>query len=344
MDRMKNRLIAENCPDIPRSAIHSGYHRGRRPLLGKVYFPDTVSIHHLHLHVIVQPRFFMWLFKYPSWLPLLWKSDVKVMQNVRRLAQKHRTIPSAEQGVRLYQANPDKNEADTDIDIVAIHGLDTRSPDTWIWEKGLIETNWISDPRMLQEEIGAARIFTCDWPADLLLPDDLVQKTIDEYARLLLDGIQRGLSVTKATKREDRPIFFIASCLGGIILAKALADHADPSLQRAARGFVFLATPFRGTSVQDVATWTKLVLRAHALSRGRLKISTLLDYTKGPDFQVRDVVSRFTRLYMGPDYHVFNFYEKGYTSLLRKIIPCLPSWLSRRKQVRAIKHNCSPYF
>ena len=85
MNDMKERLITDNCPDIPRSAVISGYHRGRRPLLGQIYFPDIVSIHHLHLHVVVRPRLLMWLFKYPSWLPLLWKSDVKVTQEVRRL-------------------------------------------------------------------------------------------------------------------------------------------------------------------------------------------------------------------------------------------------------------------
>ena len=88
MDEMKERLIAEHCPDVPRSAIISGYHRGRRPLLCDVHFPDTVSIHHLHLHVIVRPRLLMWLFKYPPWLPLLWKSDVRVIQEVQRLIKR----------------------------------------------------------------------------------------------------------------------------------------------------------------------------------------------------------------------------------------------------------------
>lgn len=88
MDSMKERLIADICPDVPRSAIIAGYHRGRRPFLGNIHFPDTVSIHHLHLHVIVRPRLSMWLFKYPSWLPLFWKSDVRVMQEVKRLAKR----------------------------------------------------------------------------------------------------------------------------------------------------------------------------------------------------------------------------------------------------------------
>ncbi|RYP50541.1 hypothetical protein DL768_003937 [Monosporascus sp. mg162] len=85
MDRAKNHLIDQYCSGIPRSAITSGYHRGRRPLIGNIYYPDIVSIHHLHLHVIVRPYLLSRLFKYPAWLPLMWKSDAQVMREVQRL-------------------------------------------------------------------------------------------------------------------------------------------------------------------------------------------------------------------------------------------------------------------
>jgi hypothetical protein len=105
---------------------------------------------------------------------------------------------------------------------------------------------------MLPSEVGAARIFTYDWPADLLLPSDLVQKTIEEYTLLLLDSIHRAVFTANLLRREGRPIFFIASCLGGLVLAKALV-HADRQdeyrrLRTATRSIIFLATPFRGTS------------------------------------------------------------------------------------------------
>jgi len=41
----------------------------------------------------------------------------------------------ATQGVRLTQVNPDKTDTATDIDIIAVQGLDTRSPDTWTWRR-----------------------------------------------------------------------------------------------------------------------------------------------------------------------------------------------------------------
>lgn len=85
MDDVKHRLLSDSCLDIPRSDVLSGYHRGRRPLYGDIYYPDIISIHHLHLHVIVRPHWLLWLFKYPSWLPLMWKSDAAVMQEIQRL-------------------------------------------------------------------------------------------------------------------------------------------------------------------------------------------------------------------------------------------------------------------
>jgi len=88
MDAVKQRLIEQYCPDASPSTVHSGYHRGRRPLLGCIYYPDIVSIHHLHLHVIVRPRLVMKMFKYPRWLPLMWKSDAAVMREITREARK----------------------------------------------------------------------------------------------------------------------------------------------------------------------------------------------------------------------------------------------------------------
>ena len=84
MDAVKRTLIETHCPDAPLSAIHAGYHRGRRPLLGSIFYPDIVSIHHLHLHVIVKPRPAITFFKYPWWLPLMWKSDMAILKEVRQ--------------------------------------------------------------------------------------------------------------------------------------------------------------------------------------------------------------------------------------------------------------------
>lgn len=231
-------------------------------------------------------------------------------------------------GVSLTQVHPPPGaDAETDIDIIAIHGLDTKSPDTWIWksEPPNQAVNWLAYPRMLPGRVGSARIFTCDWPADLFEQPDLIQKTAKVFARLLLAGIKRRpLPKARHRRKKDRPIVFIASCLGGIILMKALliADHPPSeytAIRRSTRGIIFLATPFRGTSFQDVANWAEPGLRAWALIRGQ-KVSNLLDSVKGSTFHLEELVRRFTQLCQDKDYpyQVATFYETGKTSLHRK--------------------------
>lgn len=242
-------------------------------------------------------------------------------------------------GVRLCQVNTDKNESDTDIDIIAIHGLDTRSPDTWTWrgKNPSDNVNWLADPKMLPSKVGAARIFTCDWPADLFQPSNLIQKRIEEYALLLLEAIYRELCVTDTA--TPRPVFFIASCLGGIVLAKALVDASEKylALRRATCGIVFLATPFRGTSFRDVAALAEPGLKVWALFRGR-EASELLDEVKGSTLDLETLVREFTQLCQDKHHPclVFTFYEKGKTSLPLKILPWVPSFLRQEKQVRTL--------
>ncbi|KAM0446071.1 hypothetical protein ACHAO4_009516 [Trichoderma viride] len=88
MDEVKRSLIQERYPDIPPSSIHSGYHRGRRPMIGSIFYPDIISIHHLHLHVIVKPKRMLLWFKYPPWLRLMWKSDDRVLRELEMLSSK----------------------------------------------------------------------------------------------------------------------------------------------------------------------------------------------------------------------------------------------------------------
>ena len=240
-------------------------------------------------------------------------------------------------GVSLVEVHPgDRKGTDTDIDIIAVHGLDTKSPDTWIWRSNNPDdsgVNWLANEEMLPKRVGRARIFTCDWPANLLQESTSIRKTMKEFARLLLAGIQnmRIKYMKQPGATENRPILFIASCLGGIILMEALviADHDQSdyiSLRRATGGIVFLATPFRGTAFQDVANWAVPVLKARASLQHQV-VTTLLDSVKGPTADLTERVGGFTR--MCQDRHhpcrVFNFYEGEKTILQRKVFP---SWLA----------------
>lgn len=241
------------------------------------------------------------------------------------------------QGVRLRQVYPSpESEIKTDVDIIAIHGLDTKSPDTWIWDPNGARVNWLEDPHMLPGRFPTARIFTCEWPADLFEQPYFIQKTIEEFARLLLAGIKGRPPATKDQPGSDRPIIFIASCLGGIVLVKALdmASREYLSVRKVTRGIVFLATPFRGTSFQHVAKWAEPGLRAWASIRDK-KVSKLLENVK-PTFELGELVRSFTDLCKENDLidHVFTFYETGKSSLPRKIAPWLPASLSQEQPVR----------
>ncbi|KAK1773340.1 nacht nucleoside triphosphatase [Copromyces sp. CBS 386.78] len=247
---------------------------------------------------------------------------------------------STQRGVHLNQVNKENGDTDiddTDIDIIAIHGLDAKSPDTWTWRdrrNPKDSVNWLA--KLLPKEVGKARIFTLDWPADLLQPSDLVPKHDGEIVTLLIDGINRELLAKNKTR--DRPILFIASCLGGIILMRALTTAADHEcttscycLRKATRGIIFLATPFRGTSFQEVAHWADPGLTAWALIRDR-KVNKLLGSVKGSTSDLETLVSEFTHLCLQhPNWLVFNFYELGRTSLWRKIFPWLPGLFFKGK-------------
>ncbi|KAF6803002.1 peptidase C14, partial [Colletotrichum musicola] len=236
-------------------------------------------------------------------------------------------IQRKQRGVRLRQVNSfaDNATPEKGIDIIAVHGLDTRSPETWEYKtQDGRKVNWLQDEHMLPVEVSNARIFTCDWPADLFGTLDAEEDTIHELALLLLAAVKgRPPATNDRPYRKDRPILFVASCLGGIILMKALVMASDEylSVRNATRGIIFLATPFRGTSFQDVARWAEPGLRAWASVQGR-RVTSLLDWVNSPTFKLTRLVSEFTQLCHSNNhqgYKVLTFYETRYTNLPAKV-------------------------
>lgn len=234
----------------------------------------------------------------------------------------------------VYRPSETESESDA-VDIFAIHGLDTKSPDTWIWkddpknpnERGV---NWLADKHMLPSRVGRSHIFTCDWPAELFETRDFAEHTFEELARLLLDSIL-------GYHTKDRPIVFIASCLGGIILMKALdvATSRYLPIKIDTRAILFLATPFRGTAFEDVAKWAEFGLRAWAKSRG-CRVTERLDLATTSVPELRELRHKFTQIIKEQNYEVSTIYETRYTNLYRKI----PLFRPRKRLVR---HNlCRP--
>lgn len=254
---------------------------------------------------------------------------------------------SACQGVRLCHVNPNNNEADTDIDIIAIHGLDTKSPDTWTWvdpNDCNNTVNWLADPQMLPARFPTARIFTCDWPAGLFKEKSTIQMTVRELARSLLLGIHSRPGADKG-----RPILFIASCLGGLILIQAMVIAAEPgseytSLWRATGGVVFLATPFRGTAFQDIARAAVAVLEVPARLAGET-VNGLLDNLKASTPFLEDLVGDFTQTYKRRDQpcQLAIFYETKPGNLLRKGIP-IRQFADYLKEPKLVSSSCSGFY
>ncbi|KAK4232893.1 hypothetical protein C8A03DRAFT_39449, partial [Achaetomium macrosporum] len=100
------------------------------------------------------------------------------------------------------------------IDIIAIHGLGTESPRTWEFKKkgGGGVVNWLSDRDMLPAALPEARIFTYDWNANYF--GDAPVQTLLGHADVLLGLVSEGRG------SQTRPIIFVASCFGGLILAE----------------------------------------------------------------------------------------------------------------------------
>jgi len=259
------------------------------------------------------------------------------------------TRSSQRWGVQLHQVSPLGNsddQKDSGIDIIAIHGLDTKSPNTWTFkEEGKADVNWLADKHMLPAEVSNVRIFTCDWPADLFQSSDHVSDKIEELARLLLAGIRERRAPTRSQATRDRPILFIASCLGGVVLMKALmiAEGEYRSVREATRGIIFLATPFLGTSFMDVAKWAEPGLRAWASIQGR-RVSGILGWVS-QNWDLEELVRTFTAFCAddGPtapsSVIVFTFYEKQTTDLTRKIplLGSLSYFFPQEKLVRATR-------
>ncbi|KAL4725656.1 hypothetical protein ACLX1H_007806 [Fusarium chlamydosporum] len=143
------------------------------------------------------------------------------------------------------------------FDIIALHGLDAETPKTWVaWEEdnnpNSRHVNWLQDTDMLPSFVPSARILTYQWNARY--GDAAPSTPFNSQAIMLLEDIytERFFS-----KRRERPIIFIASCFGGLLLASALVTAASPlhvirsgdsnEVLKYTIGAIFLGTPFRGS-------------------------------------------------------------------------------------------------
>ncbi|KAF2469609.1 tetratricopeptide repeat domain-containing protein, partial [Lindgomyces ingoldianus] len=132
------------------------------------------------------------------------------------------------------------------VDIVAVHGLNGHREKTWTANNGI---NWLYD--LLSADISNARIFCWGYDANTHGSRVSCQYLYDHARSLVSDLCLKR----KRTNTTQRPIIFVAHCLGGIIVKSALI-HSDAARQRALEehrsikmstyGILFMGTPHQG--------------------------------------------------------------------------------------------------
>ncbi|KAI0895108.1 hypothetical protein F4806DRAFT_469907 [Annulohypoxylon nitens] len=222
-----------------------------------------------------------------------------------------------QQHLGLKQIFPAEGAADnTTIDIIAIHGLDTESPRTWEFDKrdGSQVVNWLKDDDMLPAAIPNARIYTYDWDAKVF--DKAPVQTLLSHADNLL------ARVAGEHGPDRRPIIFVASCFGGLILAEAMKHAAQESnsyrrvlLETA--GIVFLATPFRGSDAASAAKWCVVV----GGIMGKRTSEQLVEDLDRKDKELRSLRQYFAELTHNIRLPIHHFYETKETDISRKLLP-----------------------
>ncbi|KAI1774254.1 heterokaryon incompatibility protein-domain-containing protein [Hypoxylon cercidicola] len=255
----------------------------------------------------------------------------------------------------LTQLHPDPEQPAEDdneiIDIVAIHGLGTQSATTWAaWkvdgDPKSGKVHWLKDPHMLPSELTKSRIFTYDWLADVGPHSSLT--SIFHHALQLLSS----LNITRNnTKTETRPIIFVASCFGGLILAKALVEASQQweekrygAIVRSTVGVAFLGTPFQGTDkfLHD-ATLLRIVAAAEDGAESSEGLVRYLrhDAERG---ELDELVHKFVMLKDNPRYKfpVVCFYEQLQTDL-KSVLERLPPDVAKRLDTRGSRVLVKPH-
>ncbi|OJJ75298.1 hypothetical protein ASPBRDRAFT_205284 [Aspergillus brasiliensis CBS 101740] len=232
-------------------------------------------------------------------------------------------VPSEIVGALKLVSEPPRDQ-NYDMNIVAIHGLETTSNRTWVYKKDGSRMEWLKDSNMLPKVVPSARIYTYDWEANFY--KESTTQTLHEQAISLLSHLKDKLG------SEPKPILFIASCFGGLVLAKALrqADTQTGSYQKillSTIGIVFLATPFKGTTVANVARLQVSIGRF----LGEWSSRSLITRLDGSDELLKELRIDFgktiedSRVNMPIAY----FYETRETELLRRLFPpCLANAVS----------------
>ncbi|GAW16747.1 hypothetical protein ANO14919_061840 [Xylariales sp. No.14919] len=243
--------------------------------------------------------------------------------------------------IGLEKVFPRDGENDNStVDIIAIHGLDTDSPRTWTYKKGGSEINWLEHKCLLPADVPSARIYTYNWDAKVF--KNAPVETIFGHADRLLTLVEANRSTS------SRPILFIASCFGGLVLAEAIiraAREGSPYRQvlQSTVGIVFLATPFSGTDAAREASWLAVV---QGIMGKDASDELIKDLEKSHD-KIRGRVQQFSLIANSDSIRMpmWFFYETKKTRIAKKILGAwVPDKLLRGSVLVEQTSACIPGF
>ncbi|KAI9462631.1 fungal fruit body lectin-domain-containing protein [Russula earlei] len=148
--------------------------------------------------------------------------------------------------------------SNSDLHIVAIHGLNGHAFDSWTVD----DVMWLRD--LLPAQVPDARVLLYGYNANII--QDASRSRIQEHARLFIKLLQ-GLA-----EIQKRRIIFICHSLGGLVLKQALVfirnENVYSTLRDVALGVIFLGTPHGGSAHADMAqilvNITRISFRANA--------------------------------------------------------------------------------
>ncbi|KAI1125082.1 hypothetical protein F5Y10DRAFT_268422 [Nemania abortiva] len=229
----------------------------------------------------------------------------------------------------LIQVYPDPSQSTKDeepsVDIVAIHGLDTESSKAWVaWKVDGDPTSgdvhWLKDEDMLPSKVPNARIFTYDW--NITLDQGTATNNMLGHADDLLLAMHDMRSGSNGN--ANRPIIWVASCFGGLLLAKALqrASEEDSKYQQilnSTAGVIFLGTPFQGNGKSSCSAADLRI--TIALSEGTEANGELVKYLREDTTcgrgELDDIVQRFMKVVSQDSYKfpIVCFYETRKTQV-----------------------------
>ncbi|KAG9235915.1 hypothetical protein BJ875DRAFT_398164, partial [Amylocarpus encephaloides] len=219
-------------------------------------------------------------------------------------AKKHSNLQKQDitQGLNtLYTPSTFAKEPAKCVDIIAVPGLGSDMTHTWM-EKGV---HWLKDDNMLQKVIPNARISVFGYRSQWFGPD-AVQTTIRAIATDLLHHIQ----LDRDGKNSKRPIIFVGHSLGGLIIAKAIAEanarkDEYSEIIKCVTSCVFLGTPFRGSEAQSYAKIISIAGDAIGMAR----YTDILRSLKAGSTELSDLSEAFLRVAVEISIHLTCYYE-----------------------------------